>query len=522
MPSTPSEQNQESAPKTGESTVARGPSNQAVAVADRIRPELNLEKWSIWQPSKSKNAHRARTIKREVTLANGDKATAEVEVGFTQRGVLTTEDQRTYYALIKQWEETGRPTLPTYFSLRKLAKHLQKKWGTNSIEALTRSLTRLVATPFFWKNSYFDSGRRRTIEELENFRILDKLKIIRTKTDGHITTAQGYFQFNDFILSNLLANHTKPLLLDVVLGLQSEIAQILYTYLDLILADKTSYERRSKELFDDLGLVGKQYRYPSVRKRVLNKALAELSGVPLSTGRIVSATLEKTKDEKDYKIVIRKGTRHAVIAPTTHPQEESRRGEPGKPSPKSSITIQAEQLVNYFCQLFLGVEKPFAPSTQVDKAVALIAQYGIEKARYIVEYSKKAAAETNYRPQHFGGILQYSSRAIADFERRKSQQEHSERLRMQQEERERQQREQAQAQRESDDKAEAYLEQLAPYEHQKLYDELVAEMRGKSAFLAGWEGEAFRGIIKRAMLTRARVILAKQTDQSQLPPSLTV
>ena len=70
----------------------------------------------------------------------------------------------------------------------------------------------------------------------------------------------GYFRFDDFILKNLLANYTKPVLLDTVLSFESEIAQILYTYLDLILYDKPTYERRTKELFEDLELNGKTYR----------------------------------------------------------------------------------------------------------------------------------------------------------------------------------------------------------------------------------------------------------------------
>ena len=119
----------------------------------------------------------------------------------------------------------------------------------------------------------------------------------------------GYFKFNDFALKNLLSNHTKPVLFDTVLGFRSEIAQMLYTYLDLILADKTHFERRSFELFGDLGLRGRAYRNVSNRKQILDRALKELEGVPLSTGMINLAALERTKDNKDYKVVFKKGRR---------------------------------------------------------------------------------------------------------------------------------------------------------------------------------------------------------------------
>ncbi len=102
---------------------------------EKIRPELNLEKWPIWQPAKSKNQPVERIIEREISLPGGNKLSARVEIGFTNRGDLTTEDQRTYYALVQQWEESGRSEEFTFLSLRHLAKRLRKRWGSNVITA---------------------------------------------------------------------------------------------------------------------------------------------------------------------------------------------------------------------------------------------------------------------------------------------------------------------------------------------------------------------------------------------------
>src|SRR5215831_17723152 len=264
---------------------------------EKIRPDLNLEKWSIWQPSKSKTKPRARIFRREIVLPDGRKVSAEVEVGFTQKGMLTTEDQKTFYALIKIWEEKGKPTEQTFYSSRGLARILKKGWGTNVIESTGQSLLRLRMTPLIWRNSYHDSARKDVIEELDPFNILSDLKVIRRKSDGHVTQEYGYFKFNDFILANLLNHYTKPLLLDVVLGFKSELAQILYTHLDLIMARRDHYERRTKELFEDLGLDGESYKHASKRKQALLNALKELKGVRLTTGVITTATLERTKDD---------------------------------------------------------------------------------------------------------------------------------------------------------------------------------------------------------------------------------
>src|SRR5204863_4846614 len=184
------------------------------------------------------------------------------EIGFTHLGTITTEDQKMFYALIRHWEENGKPAdRPVFFSDRLLSRLLRKKgWGTNVIEAITGSLRRLRLTPLRWIKSFHrsdDAGHQ--YEEEIPFQMLDDLKIVTRKANGHVTNQQGYFQFNHHIETNLHANYTKPLLEEVFFGLESEIAQLIYTHIDLIMFGKTRYERRSKELFADLGLTGTSY-----------------------------------------------------------------------------------------------------------------------------------------------------------------------------------------------------------------------------------------------------------------------
>ena len=67
-------------------------------------------------------------------------------------------------------------------------------------------------------------------------------------------------------------------------GLESEIAQLIYTHIDLVMFGKTRYERCTRELFADLGLTGTSYRFKSNRKQKLERALAELRGIRLNHG----------------------------------------------------------------------------------------------------------------------------------------------------------------------------------------------------------------------------------------------
>jgi hypothetical protein len=249
---------------------------------------------------------------------------------------------------------------------------------------------------------------------------LSELKVIRRKSDGHITQEYGYFKFNDFILNNLLQNYTKPVLLDVVLGFKSELAQILYTHLDLIMYRRDYYERRTKELFEDLGLEGESYKHPSKRKQILQKALKELTGVQLTTGIITIATLKRTKDNTDFKLVIRKSAREPLPG-TAHHHEVSNAGDESAPEAQptataNELTNQAKDLVGYFFKRFHNVEKSYPNSKAINQAISLITQYGIDEARHIVDFAHRVAKETGFKIETFGGIMNYPSRALADYE----------------------------------------------------------------------------------------------------------
>src|SRR5205823_3711023 len=157
----------------------------------------------------------------------------------------------------------------------------------------------------------------------------------------------GYFSFNDFLTKNLLARHTKPVLFDTILQFKSDIAQLLYSHLDLMLYGKSQYERRTAELFDELGLKGKAYKNPSNRKQKLQAALKELNGVRLTSGWISEARIERTKDDIDYKIVFRKSAsaQEALAASSLEIHEDA--------APvKDEMATAAEILVQHFHRLF--------------------------------------------------------------------------------------------------------------------------------------------------------------------------
>lgn len=485
-------------------------SDRAVAKPEKIRAELNIEKWpAIWNPTHSKihskDNVQSRTLEREISGPDGTKTVSQVTINpIAHLGDLTTDDQRTLYALIKHWEDRGKPPHETPFSIRHVAKLLHKKgWGTNVIDAITGSLERLRGTLLVWTRSYRSRDQR--VEDMERVyvNILSKLKVIRRKVDGHVTTEAGYFQFDDHLLKNLLDNYTKPFLFEVFMSIKGEITLKLYSYLDLIMADKTRFERCTKELFEDLGLNGTSYRNPSKRKQNLESAFEELQGLMLTTGVLKSATIEKTKDGKDYKAVFQKVSRTAFaqeeISATTFASVEpvvindySKTQDP--------TMAQAKEVVRYFHRIIHGTEQHEPQSRESDQALTLFTRYGFEKTKHIIDYAAGKATETNFKIQHFGAVLSYTSRAIADFDRRRAP------------ERSRKEPAPASIVRPAPEKrwarGEARLAALTPEQYRARFDKIRADLFAEVPFLA----QQRSGSDLQEKMVRSRLVQAMERE----------
>ena len=86
-----------------------------------------------------------------------------------------------------------------------------------------------------------------------------------------------------------------------------------------------------------------------------------------------------------------------------------------RPPTEDTLTTEATALVQYFHQRFHGTPDVVPNAKELPQARTLITRAGVEQARHLVDFSVTAAQETDYRPQTFGGILQYTARARADY-----------------------------------------------------------------------------------------------------------
>jgi hypothetical protein len=105
------------------------------------------------------------------------------------------------------------------------------------------------------------------------------------------------------------------------------------------------------------------------------------------------------------------------------------------PEPKATASEPA-QLVKYFYKRFHNIENPTPSSKALTQASKLVAEYGFEKALFIIDFAHQAARETNYKLELFGGVLEFTPRAIGVYEqlkKRETQQYSAERVRWLQE-----------------------------------------------------------------------------------------
>lgn len=412
-----------------------------------VRPELNFEKWpGIWQPARSNSKLSEIVLERKKV----DGSTSKIEITANSKyGALTTETQKIIYALYKISEEKSHPRrIP--FSRRRIAKILNKHWGTVAIEIIETGLYQLRSTFFVLKDVFYDAVNKKTISVINTFTILSFLEISNEEINGHTTKEECYCEFNDYIYNNLVNNHVKPLLLDTFLTFGDDgIAQLLYSHLDLMLSKTNYYKRITKGIFDELHLVGKDYQKVSVRKRTIERIMPKLNGKKLSSGGVLAIGLEKAIKGDDYDLVaVKKELESSSISDGRRDVENKeisqadkkiierlakgvdfKSGTINKLNNKTlGINEDARVIIQYFHKKFFNLENVKPTLKELKQAKELIEQNGFDIGKYVVDYAYNQAQETNYKIGQFGAILEYAGRGAAKYYKELKNKEDREKL----------------------------------------------------------------------------------------------
>lgn len=274
-----------------------------------VRPELNTSKFAdfIFPPSHANNLYKSRTKEWNIFLPDGIKGSAFLRVsppeGFKSP---THQTYKVLLALFDLWHEKRSADGSLTCSLRDIANILHLKMDGRLAPALVKEMDILREASVTWKFSFInDKGEGQSLRPMN---ILDDFQYDEWTPKAEKFKSRVYIKFNKNIQRNLEANKTKPINLSVLRAIKGEIASVLYTRLDIILSTRDRYERNTKGVFSDLQLDSEKYRYPSRRKAKLIPIVNELDGKRLSTGHILSLSLERTVDHKDWKLVCTRGS----------------------------------------------------------------------------------------------------------------------------------------------------------------------------------------------------------------------
>lgn len=290
-----------------------------------FRTELTVEQNSLFVA----NNYRGESFVRESVALHpesGEEVIRRMSVGKLHasdraRGVLKQIHQDVFYKVLELWGQQGYPVGElrgrAYGTVRVTAYELVTAIfsGDDNARAYrrTRELLRdLMAIPIVLENVYTWQG----LKDREEFSLLSEVTWSEKQLDNSGRPVAGGESLVTIMLSSLvtdgfLARHIKVLLgepyesLGKGPGRRSEIARLLYPFLDSQLATKDAYHAKLDSLSERFAL--QRYPYRSKRKEKFEPAVRALNGKPIHEGRyILRVELQPSADGEDFVLHARR------------------------------------------------------------------------------------------------------------------------------------------------------------------------------------------------------------------------
>jgi hypothetical protein len=90
---------------------------------------------------------------------------------------------------------------------------------------------------------------------------------------------------------------------------------------------------------------------------------------------------------------------------------------------ESDTTDEAKKLIEYFHYRIHGLKDVSPTAKAYRQAQKLIADHGLKRAQFLVDYVDQHTSDIGVKPQHFGFILSYAPQAVAEYEKHRISQE---------------------------------------------------------------------------------------------------
>jgi len=270
-----------------------------------IRPEQNLEKWSdfLFPHPKTPGLNQPRGKEWEIVLPNEEVGVASIRVEpSTAHQGYTTRTYDVYLALVRIWEQRGKPVEPFNTSMAEVCKILELPTNGKNLKLIEEEGNRLLKTNISWTLAYKIDKDLHTVKNQQILDTFDYSSMSERFDRSNKFEKTCNVKFHRKILENLLLNNTIPVNFTTRKSITSPISKVLYSKVDKILySSKRPYSRTISNLVRDLNLTEGRYKYLSQRKTLAEKLESSLNGKLLSNMSKLVVKIELTAKGDDWK-----------------------------------------------------------------------------------------------------------------------------------------------------------------------------------------------------------------------------
>ncbi|MBC7320089.1 replication initiator protein A [bacterium] len=336
-------------------------------------------------------------------------------------GIPGPFDKRVFDAIQEIIEELPRPIqnpipIGSFYSLCK-RMGIDETAGKN-YEMIEKSLKRLTGILIDSKETFYDKGKRKWIEEI--FHLFDKVVFAGEEFEDGTIADTNYIYLNSKYLDNINNGYVKPIDYKFYRELNSNISRRLYELLGVKfypIFQRNIDIKFIRYLYDTLCelIPMKKQKYLSYIKRQLEDAISELK----EKGFIEKCEIKEENDR--FYLYFYPGPKAKEefnrFKFEVEPYEEPQPLRDASQLPPSTVkSLEAEELVKYFYRRNSGVEVYEVKPKELEQAERLLSKYGREVSQFIVDYAIESAKKTNFDMKTFGAVLQYEALGVERYQ----------------------------------------------------------------------------------------------------------
>lgn len=151
-------------------------------------------------------------------------------------GRPTSRDDQVMVAMMKKSRDDGFSSQRVYFTRYELLKILGWPENGQNYERIDQALNRITGTHLIWDNAFWDNEAKSWVDRkfsiIDDVHLYDRDKYQWAQERGDQPRPQSWFKWSDVMFESFQAGYIKSIDLELVNGLNENVAKRLYRWLD--------------------------------------------------------------------------------------------------------------------------------------------------------------------------------------------------------------------------------------------------------------------------------------------------